>query len=270
MLKLVTFTLSWILWSIQLSFTSNLLGGCSNTAVGLSSSVMPSLVSLCVASSWLKLRPIILRSSKSAALLSLVSLHTLFSRLRDFSMDFLGMGSPFFTSTNNLIKKNKQKQSKSPVSPVKAAKHEVYGKKYWATKMLHPQKLLKSSWDTLFLLMLMQKQVYNSIVTESALPTMNMLSMPAFSYWDNSDRVGVAPQCFYFAVMPLAADQEEREEISPNLLQHSTVSALEWPISSLVCIAWFYTRVVMGLKIQCGQFFFHTSNQNLFMAKFQF
>lgn len=65
----------------------------------------------------------------------------------------------------------------------------------------------------------MQKQVYNSIVTESALPTMNMLSMPA--------------------VMPLAADQEEREEISPNLLQHSTVSALEWPISSLVCIAWF-------------------------------
>lgn len=56
--------------------------------------------------------------------------------------------------------------------------------------------------------------------------------------------------------MPLAADQEEREEISPNLLQHSTVSALEWPISSLVCIAWFYTRVVMGLKIQCGQFFF--------------
>lgn len=96
-------------------------------------------------------------------------------------MDFLGMGSPFFTSTNNLIKKNKQKQSKSPVSPVKAAKHEVYGKKYWATKMLHPQKLLKSSWDTLFLLMLMQKQVYNSIVTESALPTMNMLSMPAFS-----------------------------------------------------------------------------------------
>lgn len=104
----VTFTLSWILWSIQLSFTSNLLGGCSNTAVGLSSSVMPSLVSLCVASSWLKLRPIILRSSKSAALLSLVSLHTLFSRLRDFSMDFLGMGSPFFTSTNNLIKKNKK------------------------------------------------------------------------------------------------------------------------------------------------------------------
>lgn len=72
--------------------------------MGLSSSVMPSLVSLCVASSWLKLRPIIRRSSKSAALLSLVSLHTLFSRLRDFRMDFLGMGSPFFTSTNSLTK----------------------------------------------------------------------------------------------------------------------------------------------------------------------
>lgn len=84
--------------------TSNLLLGCSGTAVGLSSSVMPSLVSLCVASSWLKLRPIIRRSSKSAALLSLVSLHTLFSRLRDFRMDFLGMGSPFFTSTNSLTK----------------------------------------------------------------------------------------------------------------------------------------------------------------------
>lgn len=179
-------------------------------------------------------------------------------------------GFPIFHIYKQPDLKKKKKKSKRPVSPVKAAKHEVYEKKYWATKMLHPQKLLKSSWDTLFLLMLMQKQVYNSIVTESALPTMNMLSMPAFSYWDNSDWVGVAPQCFYFAVMPLAADQEEREEISPNLLQHSTVSALEWPISSLVCIAWFYTRVVMGLKIQCGQFFFHTSNQNLFMATFQF
>lgn len=83
-------------------FTSNLLAGCSGTAVGLSSSVMPSLVSLWVASSWLKLRPITRRSSKSAALLSLVSLHTLFSRLRDFRMDFLGKGSPFFTSTNSL------------------------------------------------------------------------------------------------------------------------------------------------------------------------
>lgn len=85
--------------------TSNLLGVCRGIAVGLSSSVMPSLVSLCVMSSWLKLRPIILRSSKSAALLSLVSLHTLFSRLRDFRMDFLGIGSPFFTSTNNLTQK---------------------------------------------------------------------------------------------------------------------------------------------------------------------
>lgn len=85
-------------------FTSNLLAGCSGTAVGLSSSVMPSLVSLCVTSSWLKLRPITRRSSNSAALLSLVSLHTLFSRLRDFRMDFLGMSSPFFTSTNNLTK----------------------------------------------------------------------------------------------------------------------------------------------------------------------
>lgn len=90
--------------SFSVFLTSNLLLGCSGTAVGLSSSVMPSLVSLCVASSWLKLRPTIRRSSKSAALLSLVSLHTLFSRLRDFRMDFLGMGSPFFTSTNSLTK----------------------------------------------------------------------------------------------------------------------------------------------------------------------
>lgn len=88
----------------HVQFTSNLLAGCSGTAVGLSSSVMPSLVSLCVTSSWLKLRPITRRSSNSAALLSLVSLHTLFSRLRDFRMDFLGMSSPFFTSTNNLTK----------------------------------------------------------------------------------------------------------------------------------------------------------------------
>ncbi|TNN67972.1 hypothetical protein EYF80_021764 [Liparis tanakae] len=77
--------------------TSNRLAGRSGTAVGLSSSAMPSLVSLGVVSSWLKLRPVVRRSSKSAALLSLVSLHTLFSRLRDFRMDFLGTGSPFFT-----------------------------------------------------------------------------------------------------------------------------------------------------------------------------
>lgn len=71
--------------------------------VGLSSSVMPSLVSLCVASSWLHDRPkAARRSSKSAVLLSLVSLHTLFSRLRDFRMDFRGIGSPFTRSTNTL------------------------------------------------------------------------------------------------------------------------------------------------------------------------
>lgn len=84
------------------ALTSNLLAVCVGAAPGLSSSVIPSLVSLCAGSSWLRPRPITLRSSKSAALLSLVSLHTLFSLLRDFRMDFLGNGSPFFTSTNNL------------------------------------------------------------------------------------------------------------------------------------------------------------------------
>lgn len=86
----------------RVSLTSNLLAVCVGAAPGLSSSVIPSLVSLWVASSWLRPRPNARRSSKSAALLSLVSLHTLFSLLRDFRMDFLGNGSPFFTSTNNL------------------------------------------------------------------------------------------------------------------------------------------------------------------------
>lgn len=103
----------------QLSFTSKCLVGCRGFPVGLSSSVMPSLASLHVFSSWLRVRPNVLRSSKSAALLSLVSLHPLFSLLRDFRMDFLGMGSPFFTSTNNLTKVHKHRPSQ-PLYPIRS------------------------------------------------------------------------------------------------------------------------------------------------------
>lgn len=63
---------------------------------------MLSLASLPAASSQLTLRSSPRRSSQSAALPSLVSLHTLFSRLRDFRMDFRGTYAPFTRSTKTL------------------------------------------------------------------------------------------------------------------------------------------------------------------------
>lgn len=66
-----------------------------------SSKLLPP-ASVATASSELVLRRSPRRSSTSAALLSLVSLHTLFSRLRDLRIDLRGTYSPFTTSTKTL------------------------------------------------------------------------------------------------------------------------------------------------------------------------